>query len=309
MTSAPGTASPAPLVAVVIPALNEAGKIGRVLDKMSGDPRFEAIVVDDGSTDGTGDEARRHGAAVVVRHEQRTGVGGAIRDGWHVGLERQRPYLALLSGDDQHEPSELGPALDRLLASGADYVQGSRWMPGGRVLGPAGGRGIGTQFYSAVFSVLDGPAGDRRNERISDLSPRGPRRRADRHRPGMAHELRPGAVCAVQGHPLWVHRHRGSVYRPVPHHGEQYEDAGDARLVATVPARRCCFEWAPSDEHRYQPVVRRAPDPRHRRCRVRRECADAQSSSLRARGSPSSTTCSPASRKPSPRAPNSSTGR
>ena len=156
MTSAPGTASPAPLVAVVIPALNEAGKIGRVLDKMAGDSRFEAIVVDDGSTDGTGDEARRHGAAVVVRHEQRTGVGGAIRDGWHVGLERQRPYLALLSGDDQHEPSELGPALDRLLASGADYVQGSRWMPGGRVLGPAGGRGIGTQFYSAVFSVLTG---------------------------------------------------------------------------------------------------------------------------------------------------------
>ena len=39
-----------PLVAVVIPALNEAGKIGRVLDKMPKDGRFEAIVVDDGSS-------------------------------------------------------------------------------------------------------------------------------------------------------------------------------------------------------------------------------------------------------------------
>jgi dolichol-phosphate mannosyltransferase len=141
---------------VIIPALNEAGKIGRVLDKFPDDDRFEAIVVDDGSTDGTGDEARRHGAAAVIRHDHRTGVGGAIRDGWHVGMERQRPYLALLSGDDQHEPSELVSALDRLLATGADYVQGSRWMSGGRVLGPTGGRGLGTRLYSIAFSVLAG---------------------------------------------------------------------------------------------------------------------------------------------------------
>jgi glycosyltransferase involved in cell wall biosynthesis len=83
-----------PLVAVVIPALNEAGKIGRVPDKIPRDSRFEAIVVDDGSTDGTGDEARAHGAAVVVRHEVRRGVGAAIRDGWKAGLASQRPHVA-----------------------------------------------------------------------------------------------------------------------------------------------------------------------------------------------------------------------
>jgi len=143
-----------PLVAVIIPALNEAGKIGRVLDKLPRDGRFEAIVVDDGSTDGTGDEARAHGAAVVLRHEVRGGVGAAIRDGWQVGLQRGRPYLALLSGDDQHEPAELVPALDRLLETHADYLQGSRWMRGGRVDGPSGGRGFGTRLYSLVFSIL-----------------------------------------------------------------------------------------------------------------------------------------------------------
>jgi dolichol-phosphate mannosyltransferase len=148
-------AAPAePLVAVVIPALNEAGKIGRVLDKLPRDGRFEAIVVDDGSSDGTGDEARAHGAAVVIRHEVRGGVGAAIRDGWEVGLSRGRPYLALLSGDDQHEPSELVAALDRLVSTGSDYVQGSRWIAGGRVDGPAGGRGFGTRVYSLLFSLL-----------------------------------------------------------------------------------------------------------------------------------------------------------
>jgi dolichol-phosphate mannosyltransferase len=151
------TSSPAsPLVAVVIPALNEAGKIGRVLDKMPRDGRFEAIVVDDGSTDGTGDEARAHGAAVVVRHDQRQGVGAAIRDGWMAGVTRGRPYLALVSGDDQHEPSELVGALDALLAADADYLQGSRWMPGGKLVGGTGGRARGTQIYSLAFSLLVG---------------------------------------------------------------------------------------------------------------------------------------------------------
>jgi dolichol-phosphate mannosyltransferase len=145
-----------PLVAVVIPALNEAGKIGRVLDKFPRDGRFEAIVVDDGSTDGTGDEARARGADLVIRHEHRGGVGNAIRDGWKAGLERKRPYLALLSGDDQHEPGELVAALDTLLAANADYVQGSRWTAGGKVVGSTGGRGLGTRVYSVAFSILAG---------------------------------------------------------------------------------------------------------------------------------------------------------
>jgi dolichol-phosphate mannosyltransferase len=143
-----------PIVAVAIPALNEAGKIGRVLDKMPADLRFEAIVIDDGSTDGTGDEARSRGAALVIRHDRPGGVGAAIRDGWLAAIERGRPYVALISGDDQHEPGELVAALDALVAANADYVQGSRWIAGGRVEGPAGRRGLGTRLYSAVFSIL-----------------------------------------------------------------------------------------------------------------------------------------------------------
>src|SRR5450759_3160355 len=146
----PQPLGPEPLVAVVIPALNEAGKIGRVLDKLPRDGRFEAIVVDDGSTDGTGDEARAHGAAVVVRHEVRGGVGAAIRDGWKTRLERERQYLALAYGEEQHDPEELTGALDLLLAGKGDYVQGSRWMRGGRVVGPTGGRGFGTRLSRGV---------------------------------------------------------------------------------------------------------------------------------------------------------------
>jgi len=138
----------------VIPALNEAGKVGRVLDGIPRDGRFEAIVVDDGSTDQTSDEARAHGAAVVLRHDLRAGKGVAIRDGWEEGIRRGRPYLAIIDADDQHDAADLASALDDLLARDADYLQGSRWMRGGRVVGPAGGRGFGTRVYSLAFSIL-----------------------------------------------------------------------------------------------------------------------------------------------------------
>lgn len=143
-----------PLVAVVIPALNEAGKIGRVLDRLPADGRFEAIVVDDGSTDGTGEEARAHDAAVVLRHDVRKGKGVALLDGWAEALRRGRPWLAIIDADDQHDPTELAGALDHVLAVDADYLQGSRWMRGGHVEGPAGGRAFGTRLYSFLFSVL-----------------------------------------------------------------------------------------------------------------------------------------------------------
>ncbi len=154
MNDAAAPPKPTALVAVIIPALNEAGKIGRVLDKVPRDGCFDTFVVDDGSTDGTGDEAWEHGATIVIRHAQRGGVGAAIRDGWRAALERGYPFLALVSGDDQHDPAELARALDTLLETGSDYVQGSRWMRGGRVEGPIGGRSSGTRFYSLVFSAL-----------------------------------------------------------------------------------------------------------------------------------------------------------
>ena len=225
-----------PLVAVVIPALNEAGKIGRVLDKFPRDDRFEAIVVDDGSTDGTGDEARAHGAAVVIRHDVRGGVGAAIRDGWLCGIERGRPYVALLSGDDQHEPAELIGAFAALEAAGADYVQGSRWMPGGKVVGATGGRGLGTRLYSLAFSLLAGRRVTGRDERLPDLPDVDPGRSPPPHRAGLARQLRPRAVRPVQRDPERLCRHRASLHGDLPSDRGLHEDARHPRLVAPLPA-------------------------------------------------------------------------
>jgi glycosyltransferase involved in cell wall biosynthesis len=143
-----------PIVAVVIPAYNEARWIGQVLDTLPRDPRFESIVVDDGSDDGTAEEARAHGADVVLGWRQQRGAGAAIRAGWRCGIERGRPLLALIGGDYQHEGADLVPALEMLLASGADYVQGSRLRPGGRIIRSTRTRRITMTLYSALVSAL-----------------------------------------------------------------------------------------------------------------------------------------------------------
>ena len=143
-------------VAVVVPAWNEAGKIGNVVRKV---PRRWAscvIVVDDSSLDGTSVEARAAGAEVVIRHESNRGVGAAIRTGLLEARRRGFEVAAILSGDDQHEPEELCRILAPVFAGDADLVQGSRWLPGGATPGIPPARRWLTRLYPLLFRIASG---------------------------------------------------------------------------------------------------------------------------------------------------------
>lgn len=143
-------------VAVIVPAWNETGKIGAVVRKV---PRHWAacvIVVDDCSTDDTAGEARAAGAEVVIRHETNRGVGAGIRTGLLEAKRRGYRYAAVLSGDDQHEPDELPRILAPLFADEADFVQGSRWLPGGATPGIPASRLWGTRLYAVLFRLVSG---------------------------------------------------------------------------------------------------------------------------------------------------------
>jgi glycosyltransferase involved in cell wall biosynthesis len=112
-------------LAVVIPSLNGAAGVHRCLDALSRQTlagRMEVIVVDDGSTDGTGDVARAHGA-IVVRHPVNRGVAAARNSGLRAA---SAPIVAFLDDDCEPEPEWARQLL-------ADYEEGVTGV-GGPVL-------------------------------------------------------------------------------------------------------------------------------------------------------------------------------
>jgi len=110
---------------VIIPALNEAGNIHQLVREVLAIQPAEVIVVDNGSTDGTAQEAQAAGARVVL--EPRRGYGYACAAGVRCA---QSDVLAFLDGDFSFLPSELPRLLEPIQSGKADLVLGSRWLGG-----------------------------------------------------------------------------------------------------------------------------------------------------------------------------------
>jgi glycosyltransferase involved in cell wall biosynthesis len=130
-------------IAVVVPAYNEEGYVGDVIDTM---PSFVdvAYVIDDGSTDGTWHEIVESADAfnadhtpessgyddviVPIQHDENRGVGGALKTGYVRALEDEIDITAVLGGDGQMDPNELAKYLDPIAEGDADYSKGNRFM-------------------------------------------------------------------------------------------------------------------------------------------------------------------------------------
>jgi glycosyltransferase involved in cell wall biosynthesis len=108
----------------VIPAFNEAGTVASVVRGLLGCVS-QVIVVDDGSTDGTAEQARNAGADVLV-HERNLGKGHAVRTGLARVLAADFTHVLLLDGDMQHLPAEAPRLLRAAESSRADVVIGER---------------------------------------------------------------------------------------------------------------------------------------------------------------------------------------
>lgn len=109
-------------VAVVIPALNEAASLPRVLADLP--PVWRVIVVDNGSTDGTAEVARSGGAEVVWA--PRRGYGTAVQAGMN-HLRGDPPDILVILDADHADPADRMPDLvDPIAADEADLVQSDR---------------------------------------------------------------------------------------------------------------------------------------------------------------------------------------
>jgi len=113
------------------------------------------LVVDDGSSDSTASRAEEAGA-VVIRHHRRIGVGAAIRTGIEYALAQGFDAVAVMAANGKDRPEELPRVVGPIIRGEADYVQGSRWMPGGTWGNMPLYRRVASAAYPLVLSLLFG---------------------------------------------------------------------------------------------------------------------------------------------------------
>jgi len=143
-----------PFLAVVMAAYNESGSVGPVLhtlpDTVCGLP-VRPVVVDDGSSDDTRDEARRAGA-VVATHRHNLGQGDALRTGFDLAGRLGARVVVTMDADGQHDPADLPALVGPVVAGEADYVQGSRFL--GRYDDAGGARDLGIRGFTRLIAFL-----------------------------------------------------------------------------------------------------------------------------------------------------------
>mgnify|MGYP005639173711 CR=1 FL=1 len=113
-------------ITVGIPAFNEEKNISDIIQKLS-KICDTVIVCNDGSTDDTGNIAKKMGA-IVITHEQNLGYGVAIRSLFLKARELDSDMLVTLDSDGQHRISDILPVVDPILKNQADLVIGSRFL-------------------------------------------------------------------------------------------------------------------------------------------------------------------------------------
>jgi glycosyltransferase involved in cell wall biosynthesis len=145
---------PAGLLALV-PAHNEAGRIGRVVEQLRSEfPATEVLVVNDGSSDDTGTEAREAGA-LVVELPINVGYGAALQTGYKYALRNGYDLIAQIDGDGQHDPVYLRKLLDVLAEDrDLDVVVGSRFLDRDGHYRPSSARRVGMALFGRIASLV-----------------------------------------------------------------------------------------------------------------------------------------------------------
>ena len=137
----------------IIPAFNEQGAIGGVIDELVAfDPEVDVLVVDDASHDATADRARRHGARVITLPFN-LGIGGAVQTGFRYAAQCGYELAIRVDGDGQHDPAELGPLLDIVVSGQADVCVGSRFA-GAEGYRSSATRRVGIRVLAWVVSAI-----------------------------------------------------------------------------------------------------------------------------------------------------------
>ena len=145
-------------IIVILPAYNEQGKVGKVVQKVwdhCSNIVNEVLVVNDASADETLREAEE-GGATVISHKINLGAGAAIRTGIDYAIKKGYDICVIMGADDQDDPSDIPKLINPIIDEGYDFVQGSRYLNGQRTVDMPLSRAITTRLYTLLFRLASG---------------------------------------------------------------------------------------------------------------------------------------------------------
>jgi len=136
-------------ICVVIPAYNEAGAIGGIIEKIR-KQGLEVVVVDDGSRDCTAEAAKAAGGRVLL-NDRNKGKGASLARGFDYALDHNFNAVITMDGDGQHLPSDIPKFINRAAASRNSVFIGNRMI---RIKNMPWLRVMTNKFMSWLISVI-----------------------------------------------------------------------------------------------------------------------------------------------------------
>ena len=115
-------------VLIIVPAYNEAGNIGQVVDKIIENyPQYDYVVINDASRDNTRKVCAKNGFRFIDQSIN-LGIGGTVQNGYQYALENDYDIAIQIDGDGQHDVRYIREMVDKLENEEADIVIGSRFI-------------------------------------------------------------------------------------------------------------------------------------------------------------------------------------
>ena len=114
-------------IGIIVPAYNEEKNIGETIKRLKKTLEAKIIVIDDCSTDKTGEIARKLGT-IVITHKVNKGKGEGLVTGFKEILKNHPniQYVVIIDADSQYDPED-APRLVKALQEGNDYIVGARY--------------------------------------------------------------------------------------------------------------------------------------------------------------------------------------
>ena len=141
---------------VGICSFNEGDKIRRVIDRFNNYNIYDVLIVDDASTDGSVDRLAMNPYVMIVKNKENKGAGYGTRQIIEYAKKKNYAVIIFVAGNDKDDPKDVVKLLAGI-QDGSDFVQGSRYLPGGEFGNMPFYRRIATRFFHPLlFSIISG---------------------------------------------------------------------------------------------------------------------------------------------------------